>query len=460
MLKSFLFVVLSGVFPFVACAQSDAPRLPYGPPSVTGPSSQYGHQVGWKYVLPDTKVSVDTKFEAGWTVEVGEGRSQIVVDADRLFVFAGESEKRKGKPPLVKTRLLCLDRATGNEIWKRESDPQPRLKGQESFSGATLSPRATPAILGGNVITVSYTGVLECVDSKSGELRWSQNLVELGVAPVQFGFSSSPVGNGKTTDRFYVTAAGPEGGLYCLATADGSTIWKSPCPSFSYATPTFANFDGVDQILVVTRDEILGIAESDGKQLWRHELKEKGLTNVPSPIVLTNSFIHSSQGAKGTSRVDVALVDGVWQTKERWYTRRVQYFYSNWAMVDADIVLGVADGLLVALKISDGSIAGKWRGFGDGNIGRVGDQIFLIDGKGNLNAIHCRFGLEEPRLEVHQKFRVLKARCWTPTTIVAEGLLLRGGEKLTLVKFADGGASTFKNRLDEPKLLKLKETGS
>jgi len=113
--KPISFALLFSIFPLVAFAQSG------------GPTSQYGHQLGWKYELADADVAANAGFEPGWKVEVGEGRSQIVVADDQVFVFAGQSEKRKGKPPLVKTRLLCLDRATGNEIWKHESDPQPRL---------------------------------------------------------------------------------------------------------------------------------------------------------------------------------------------------------------------------------------------------------------------------------------------------------------------------------------------
>ena len=444
-MKSILIAfILAGTLPLVASGQSNVPV------------SQYGHQNGWNYDLAKATVSAETGFEPGWTVDIGEGRSQIIVNADQLFVLAGESEKRKGKFPLVKTRLLCLDRATGNEIWKRKSDPQPRLKDQESFSGATLSPRATPTILGDNVITVSYTGILECVNLATGELRWKKNLVELGAQPVQFGFSSSPVGNGRDTDKFYVTAAGPEGGLYCLATSDGSTIWKSPCTSFSYATPTFTSFDSVQQILVVTRDEIIGVAEADGKELWRHDLKEKGLTNVPSPIILKDGFIHSGQGAKGASRVDVSFVDGQWQAKERWYAKKALYFYSNWAIIRSDILLGVKDRLLMAINIDDGSIIGKWRGFADGNIARVGEQVYVVDGKGNLNVLKSELKSDEPRFELVQKYPILKGRCWTPPTIVPDGLLLRGGTKLTFIKFSRDRDAQLKNQLEQPKALKLR----
>jgi len=205
----------------------------------------------------------------------------------------------------------------------------------------------------------------------------------------------------------------------------------------------------------VSRDEVFGFAQSDGKQLWRHDLKEKGLTNVPSPIVMEDGYLISGQGSKGTSRIDVSLVDGSWKTTERWYARKVQFFYSNWARINNDLVLGVADGLLVAMKVSDGTIAGKWRGFVDGNLARVGKVVYLVDGRGRLNVLKTELDSDEPRFKVLQKFKLLKARCWTPPTVLPEGLLLRGGTKLTLVKFSSDG-DLLENQLEEPKVLKLK----
>jgi outer membrane protein assembly factor BamB len=441
--------------PLSLASQSHAQRSDlsqYGP-------SQYGHLSKWK---TEATVSPETGFELAWKANVGEGRSQVVVDGDRLFVLAGESEKRADKkPPLCKTRLLCLDRSSGNEIWKRESESQDRLEGQESFSGATLCPRATPMILGNQIVTVSYTGILECVNKDNGDLKWKKNLVDLGATPVQFGFSSSSVCNGSDVDRFFVTAAGPEGGLYCLAAEDGETIWKSECGSFSYATPTFATFDGVKQILVITRDEILGTAEIDGKQLWKLDLREKGLTNVPSPLVLEDGFVHSSQGSKGTSRVVVSRVNDKWEATEKWYSRRAQFFYSNWTTVNTtvqgspNLIIGVADKLLVAIDIDDGSIVGRWRGFADGNLAKTGNLIFVVDEKGTLNVLKPELQVPSPRFDQIQKLSILDARSWTPPTILAEGLLLRGGKELAFVKFTTG-ESRIENSLEETKPLLLK----
>lgn len=416
---------------------------------------QFGHLNNWTYSQP---LSSDTQFEQVWNAEVGHGRSQVIVDGDRVFVMAGEHESRKGKSKLIHTRLLCIDLKSGDELWKHESDSVDMYKEQESFSGAPISPQATPTLIGESIVTISFTGLLECVDAATGDLRWKQDLVkDLKAEPVQFGFSASPVVS-KDNRKLYVMAAGPSGGLYCLSLKDGSTIWKAACESASYATPTYATFNDVEQLILITKDNVLGIAADNGQPLWAHDLAEKGLTNVPSPIALPTGFIISGQGCKGTRRIDVTKTDGRWKTEERWYAKRIQLFYSNWLLANPNIVVGCNDKLMFAFDVESGSTLGRWRGFSDGNVLQVGDSLIVVDGKGNLSLLSPQLANDEsdPRFTQHQKLPLLKQRCWTPPTLVENGLLLRGGNQLTMVRFVKNSTQPLPNKLKKPKTLSLK----
>lgn len=420
--------------------------------------SQYGHLNNWQTSLP---FQSDVYFTPISTREVGEGRSQIVSDKNNVYVFSGKSEKRKGKSTIVRSRLLCFDQSIATEKWARYSPDVEILKGQESFSGATACPRATPLLIDDCIVTVSYTGILECVAKESGKLLWKHDLVaDLGATPVQFGFSSSPVANSNQKDRFYVTAAGPIGGLYCLSTADGSTVWKAKCSSFSYATPTFATFDGERQILAITRDEVLGIAESNGQLLWSHPFDKKGLTNVPSPIVLQDGFVISGQGVEGTCRVQITNDDGSWQASQLWKSRKSQFFYSNWCLLEPNMILGCDSQFLIAIDADNGSLLGKWRGFGDGNLVRDGNSLFIVDGKGSLNVLEWDPDNAKPGLIHLGKFSALEERCWTPPTIVPQGLLIRGGDQLTHLRFTEDDGSTIANKLKSSKRLNLKASST
>ena len=422
-------------------------------PATVEAQIQYGHLGNWEC---ETEFSPDTQFETIWRKSVGEGRSQVLVDGGKIYVHVGENENRKDKPALIRSRLLCLDRDTGDEIWKHISDTVEMLEGQETFSGAPVSPRSTPVLIDSAIVTITYTGIVECLEADSGKLRWKLDLVkDLGADPVQFGFSASPIVRDASKKQVIVAAAGSQAGLFCLNTTDGSTIWKGESNTFSYATPTIASFDGVDQIISVTRNEVLGIDALDGKTLWKHPLASQGLTNVPSPIVLDQGFVISGQGIKGTRRIDVVRNNGQWKTEERWFARNVQFFYSNWSRFE-NIILGCSDRLTMAFNAEDGSVLGKWRGFTDGNLVRAGGTLLLLDGKGSLNLLTPEFSGDTPGIVHHSKMKVLGKRCWTPPTVFDSGILIRGGEQLTMLKPCQNGDRTIPNQLKQPKRFELK----
>ena len=61
---------------------------------------------------------------------------------------------------------------------------------------------------------------------------------------------------------------------------------------------------------------------------------------------------------------------------------KIQFFYTNWAKLSDQIVVGCSDKYLAAIDLSDGSILGRFRGFGDGNLALAGEQLLVVDGKG------------------------------------------------------------------------------
>jgi PQQ-like domain len=64
---------------------------------------------------------------------------------------------------------FCL--VSGKEIWRSEpySAPYKPGPGENQFT-AENRPRSTPAVAGGSVYTLGMSGVLSCLDAKSGKL--------------------------------------------------------------------------------------------------------------------------------------------------------------------------------------------------------------------------------------------------------------------------------------------------
>ncbi len=422
---------------------------------------QYGPAANWQ---SSGRLNWDQGLSIAWQKTVGQGRSQIVGLDGEIYLTVGSSQKQDGGDVVCTTKIIAANLKTGETRWSVERRSALR-EGQQSFSGDVFSPQATPAIIGSRLVAVSFTGQVICINRNDGSVAWEKDLVDdLGASPVQFGFSASPVFDPASTDRIFVMAAGMDGGLCCLAIDDGSLIWKAECKSASYATPVTAAFGGVAQWVIVSEDEVLGVGKSDGSPLWRLELPEAGLTNVPTPLVINDrQLIISGQGCQGTRCISVAQQENAWQVRETWSIPRLQFFYTNWVCIGDRIVLGCTDKFLAALDVNDGTILARWRGFGDGNIVMAGNVIVLLDGRGKLNLLDVANGEDGvvSSLQMSWQSEILQSRCWAPVSIIGENLLLRGDDQLIcLERKKPGGREALENMLDSARPLEFQPTPS
>lgn len=414
---------------------------------------QYGHRVNWRSGVEFPTASSITK---AWDIEIGEGRSQVVGQENEIYVTTGFSEDQGDGQSLVTTKTLAIDALTGKQKWSYEQTSS-KAEPQQTFGGASISPQATPAITSSRLITISFTGQLTCLDRSNGKRLWEKDLVgDFGAKPVQFGFSASPVVDPLQPDRVYVLASGKTGGLMCLSVSNGSVVWQADCDTFSYATPVEARLGGVDQWVIVSENEVLGIAKVDGERLWRYELPGQGLTNVPTPIVFDESHVViSGQGCQGTRCLSISHEEQEWSAEEQWFSGKLQYFYTNWIRLADRMILGCTDKYLAAFDVRDGSVLGRWRGYGDGNLVIAGRHLLLLDGKGQLSVLET-MGANGSTIINRQQFKVLNARCWTPMTIIGNRLFVRGDNRLVCLTLNENaGAQPLENLLTSAKTLEF-----
>jgi outer membrane protein assembly factor BamB len=380
-----------------------------------------------------------------WQSEPGDGKSGLVVDDHLVYVCF-----RKDKPASESAGntnyvegIVALDRQTGHQRWIHQYDCSD-LDEQESFSGDPRCFQATPALAAGRIVSLGFTGRLVCVTSSSGELVWEKDLVadhQIDAKPVQFGFAASPV---VIDGRLLVFAGGETKGLLCLDLSDGSEIWSCDCGEATYATPVVATLSGTQQIIVVTTSEVVSVDEQTGSVLWRSELPESGLTNVPCPLPIGNDrLLISGQGAKGTYCLEVNDVDDQWNVRQLWRVARPQFFYCNWIPIaGGSVALGCTESMLMAVSTEDGKLKGRWRGFGNGNLLRIGDQIICINGKGDLSLL----SMGTSGLTADFRCGTLGGRVWAPPTLADDQLFVRSGRTVACYRIGPGGDLT--NRLD------------
>lgn len=387
-----------------------------------------------------------------WSRELGSGNSGIVVDADWLYTMyrplndAGDAQFNEF--------VVAIDAGNGQTRWQNEY-PAPPIEGQEQYGGG-IGPHATPLITEEYLYTIGYTGMLHCFNRNSGAVVWSYNLVkDFKAAPVQFGFSASPIAY---QDKIIIQACGPESGLIAFDKATGEMDWQSPAATFSYATPIIIRYGSEEFLVLLSADAVEGIDVQNGQIRWSYPLREKGLTNVPTPLWLEDQYLLiAGQGVNGGELLRFSGPASDVKIESVWHNNKVSLFVNN-LVVNGDYAYG-GDDFFFCFNWRTGKLLWKKRGFKNANVLLSEDMgIFLTqDGEMVLGKLAPE-GLNEI-----SRFTLFDGTAWTIPTVVKGKLYSRNRELLVALDLSGENSianKPFSLRQVELKLQKLARSGN
>ena len=234
-----------------------------------------------------------------WSVPVGSGYSGPVVWQGRVFVT---DYRPKPEPKLLEAieRVLCLDEKTGKQLWSHEWETHYR---RQLHSYAT-GPRATPLVSDGRLYTLGATGMVHCLDAKTGKVQWEYDALEAFDAEVPaFGVSASPLA---WKDTVIFVCGGSEGLLRAVDKVTGKQIWKvrqeEPFASELACTACPIVADG--KLIVHGARSVQALDLSNGKQIW---VAKCATTATSTPILAGKEVIvfetnRDSSGALQTTK--------------------------------------------------------------------------------------------------------------------------------------------------------------
>lgn len=254
---------------------------------------------GDTYFRADHGVSADSKLpvkfdesELLWKTELPPGNSTPCVHGDRVFLTTFVADTKE-------LATVCLDRATGNQLWKKVA-PAKRL---EPFHPVGSPASSTAACNGKRVFVFFGSYGLICYDM-NGKHIWSK---EFPPFQDEFGASSSPV----LVDDKVILNEDHDVGSFLIAVSQqtGKTIWKTPRPgqTRSYATPILWDNGDAKQVIVAGALKLTAYSLVDGKPIWWVNSLSRIMDSTP---VISNGLIYAATWTPGgdeTNRIAMEL---------------------------------------------------------------------------------------------------------------------------------------------------------
>ena len=268
----------------------------------------------WRGINRDSKVTGfkapaawPAELKQAWKVTVGFSDATPVLSANKIYL-----NTRQGDQEVI----LCLDAATGKELWKNSYSAM-------AVTGPSASqhpgPRGTPAVSNGKIVTFGASGLLSCLDASTGKLVWrKENPTNAFPA---FFTGTSPL----IVDGMCIIHLGKkdDGQVIAYDLNSGNEKWKWAGEGPSYSSPSVMTIDGKKLLIVITEKNIMALGLTDGKQLWQIATPvQQRFYNCVSPYIDGQNIYLSGQGT-GTKAIRVEKSGNEYVTKELWSNTEV-----------------------------------------------------------------------------------------------------------------------------------------
>ncbi|MBL9138791.1 MAG: PQQ-binding-like beta-propeller repeat protein [Verrucomicrobiales bacterium] len=247
-----------------------------------------------------SNASLDTGLLRAWpsqgpplrwiTTGLGEGITSVAVVAGSLYTLGYRQDAEY---------LHALDAIHGASLWSTPvgDETDRRLSGVNALM-RWLSPRV-PTVDQDRIYTVSAGGLLTCVGTQHGEVRWQLSYPRQFQSPPRtWGFCDYPLVDGESLIGI---PAAPKAFIVALNKRTGDVLWKSAEPSddgAGYGAMVVTEATGRRHYVALLQKSLVGIAPEDGRILWRHPRPVLRIASSYTPLVSGN-WIVSPNGYAG-----------------------------------------------------------------------------------------------------------------------------------------------------------------
>lgn len=408
--------VAGSVLGGLTCHASPAPKA-VGPdswPQWRGPLRDGRLEQSWPNSLDEGHLSLV------WQQDLAESYSGPIVDATRVYTTETRNQSTE--------HAFAFDRLSGEKIW------------EISWKGALSVPfyakrngdwiRATPALADNKLLVAGIRDHLVCLQADSGERLWEIDCPAEFETPVpSFGCVCSPL----IDDGYaYMQAAS---GLVKIDMQTGQTQWHVLAGSDSdsaFSSPIIAELCGIRQLIVQTRQRLVGVDLQTGKLLWEQQIPAFRGMNILTPTIIGNRIFTSSYGGKAWM-YEVALdADSQWSVSQVW-ENKLQAYMSTPVVLDGHIYLHLKNQRCCCIHADSGEITWTTQPFGQyWSIVCNEDRLLALDQTGMLRLIAA----DPTGFQLISERQVSTDETWAHVAICGEHLVVRALHGLSLYRWS------------------------
>ena len=335
----------------------------------------------------------------------------------RVAVSSGGAitQEQRGESELI----VCYDLAGGNPLWSHTN----AARFSEPMGGD--GPRATPTIDHDRVYALGATGILDCLNSATGKLIWTRNVLKDDSLPnTYFGKCSSPL----VVDDLVVVTGGmaKRSTLLAFHCGDGSPAWRAGNDEASFSSPELVTLAGSRQILSINAATVTGQDPKDGHVLWEYSWGNNKWPKCAQPVVLDGDrVLLSASFNAGCVLLQIkSSPQGDFSATELWKNRNMKSEFSNLVARDG-FLYGLDDGILTCVDLATGERKWKDGHYGHGQVVLAGDQLLVQTEQGPIALVEAK---PSAYCEV-ARLNALSAKTWNTPALAGEFLLVRNDQE-------------------------------
>lgn len=386
----------------------------------------------WRGPTRDGKIAETTwperlteqNLEKLWSKPLGPSYSGPIVSEDRVYVTETKDEAYEV--------VRALDRATGEEVWSTEWSGSLEVPFFAKANGDWI--RSTPAYDGERLYVAGMRDVLVCLDAATGDEVWKIDFVEQLKTPVpDFGFVCSPLVEG---EYVYVQAGAA---VVKIDKRTGEIIWRTLDDGggmfgSAFSSPVLAELNGQQQLVVQTRTTLAGIDPESGEVLWSQEVPAFRGMNILTPTIIDDAVFTSSYGGK-TFLFDTPEVTTETGEAEQVWVNKSQGYMSSPVVIGNHIYLHLKNQRFTCIDLSTGESTWTTTPFGKyWSMVVNDDRILALDEKGDLLLIKAN----PEEFELIDKLHISDESTWAHLAISGDEIFVRELRGISVYRWSEG----------------------